>query len=39
VSWVILVIVGLVLGIGMSWSLVRQRITGQVDVVDEVHHH
>ena len=35
-SWVILVIVGLVLGIGMSWSLVRQRITGQVDVVDEI---
>jgi hypothetical protein len=34
-SWLILVIVGVVLGIGMSWSLVRQRITGQVDVVDE----
>jgi len=35
-SWVILFVVGLVLGIGMSWSLVRQRITGQVDVVDEI---
>jgi hypothetical protein len=38
-SWLILVVVGLVLGVGMSWSLVRQRITGQVDVVDDVHHH
>jgi hypothetical protein len=34
-SWVILVVVGLVLGIGMSWSLVRQRLTGQVDILDE----
>jgi ABC-type sulfate transport system permease component len=25
-------VLGLVLGIGMSWSLVRRRITGQVDV-------
>jgi hypothetical protein len=34
-SWMILVVVGLVLGIGMSWSLVRQRLTGQVDILDE----
>ena len=34
-SWVALALVGLVLGIGMSWSLVRRRITGQVDV-DEI---
>ncbi len=31
-SWVALAVLGLVLGIGMSWSLVRRRITGQVDV-------
>ncbi|MGH8699500.1 MAG: DUF6524 family protein, partial [Burkholderiales bacterium] len=36
-SWVALAAVGLVLGIGMSWSLVRRRITGQVDV-DAVDH-
>jgi len=35
VSWIVLVLLALVLGIGMSWSLVRQRLTGQVDV-DEV---
>jgi hypothetical protein len=35
VSWVVLVVVGLILGIGMSWSLVRQRLTGQVDILDE----
>ena len=34
-SWVALALLGLVLGIGMSWSLVRQRLTGQV-VVDEI---
>lgn len=34
-SWVILIVVGLILGIGMSWSLVRQRLTGQVDILDE----
>jgi hypothetical protein len=34
-SWVALALLGLVLGIGMSWSLVRRRITGQVDV-DEI---
>lgn len=34
-SWGILVIVGLVLGIGLSWSLLRRRLTGQVDV-DEI---
>ncbi|HLB16170.1 MAG TPA: DUF6524 family protein [Burkholderiales bacterium] len=31
-SWGALAVLGLVLGIGMSWSLVRRRITGQVDV-------
>jgi len=34
-SWIGLVLLALVLGIGMSWSLVRRRLTGQVDV-DEI---
>lgn len=36
-AWVTLVILGLVLGIGMSWALIRQRISGQasVDRVDD----
>jgi len=38
ISWVILVLLSLVLGIGISWSHVRRRVTGQVDSddVDEV---
>jgi len=31
-AWVALVALGLVLGVGLSWSLVRRRLTGQVDV-------
>jgi hypothetical protein len=31
-AWIALVSLGLVLGVGLSWSLVRGRITGQVDV-------
>jgi hypothetical protein len=36
-AWVILLILGLVLGIGMSWSHVRRGVTGQasVDRVDQ----
>ncbi len=30
--WIGLVIAGLVLGIGLSWSLIRARVTGQVEV-------
>jgi len=37
-SWIALVGLALVLGVGMSWSLVRRRLTGQVDV-DEIHRH
>ena len=29
--WIVLVAVGVVLGIGMGWSLVRSRTTGQVE--------
>jgi hypothetical protein len=31
-SWLVLVVLGLVLGIGLSWSLIRARATGQVEV-------
>jgi len=31
-AWVALTILGLVLGIGMSWALIRQRVTGQASV-------
>ena len=31
-AWVALTILGLVLGIGMSWSLIRQRVSGQASV-------
>lgn len=34
-TWVILVVIATILAIGMSWSHVRRRLTGQVDV-DEV---
>ncbi|MBK7170037.1 MAG: hypothetical protein IPH83_12660, partial [Gammaproteobacteria bacterium] len=30
--WIILVVTGIILGIGLSWSLIRQRATGQVEV-------
>jgi hypothetical protein len=32
IVWLVLVAVGIVLGIGVSWSKVRQRATGQVEV-------
>jgi hypothetical protein len=31
-SWVTLIIIGIILGIGLSWSLLRARMTGQVEV-------
>jgi hypothetical protein len=30
--WIGLLIAGVVLGIGLSWSLIRSRVTGQVEV-------
>jgi hypothetical protein len=33
--WIGLVGLGLILGIGLSWSHFRRRITGQVDVEDD----
>ena len=29
--WIALVIVGIILGIGLSWSLIRARTTGQIE--------
>ncbi len=34
-SWIILIAIALLLGTGLSWSHIRRRITGQLDV-DEV---
>ena len=33
-SWVVLVALGLILGIGMSWAIVRRELTGQASVDD-----
>jgi hypothetical protein len=35
VTWVVLVALGLILGGGMSWAIVRKQLTGQASV-DEV---
>lgn len=34
ITWLILVIVATILAVGMSFSLVRRRVTGQIDVDD-----
>ena len=34
-GWVALVVLGLILGIGLSWSLVLRRLTGQVDIEEQ----
>lgn len=38
-TWVILVALGLILGVGMSWAIVRRELTGQasVDEIDDNH--
>jgi hypothetical protein len=33
-TWLALVALSLVLGIGLSWSIVRRRVTGQADMDD-----
>lgn len=35
VEWLALIGIGLILGVGLSWSLIRRRLSGQLDV-DEV---
>ena len=32
IVWLVLVIVGVLLGIGLSWSLLRAKATGQIEV-------
>lgn len=32
IEWVSLVVVGLLLGVGLSWSLLRAQVTGQIEV-------
>ena len=34
ISWVVLVFLSLILAVGMSWSHIRRRLTGQFDVDD-----
>jgi Family of unknown function (DUF6524) len=33
-AWVILISLGLILGVGMSWAIVRKELTGQASVDD-----
>jgi hypothetical protein len=33
-TWVVLVSLGLILGVGMSWAIVRRELTGQASVDD-----
>lgn len=32
IVWVVLIVVGVLLGLGLSWSLLRAKATGQVEV-------
>jgi membrane protein DedA with SNARE-associated domain len=32
ISWITLIVIGIIFGIGLSWSLLRARVTGQVEV-------
>jgi Family of unknown function (DUF6524) len=34
-TWIILAVLSLVLAAGMSWSHIRRRLTGQVDVIHD----
>ena len=34
ITWIILIVVSTILAVGMSFSLVRRRVTGQIDVDD-----
>ncbi|WP_323037870.1 DUF6524 family protein [Pararhodobacter sp.] len=33
-QWLAIIVASLVLGIGLSWSIIRRRISGQVDIDD-----
>lgn len=32
IVWLSLVVLGIILGVGLSWSLIRARVTGQLEV-------
>lgn len=32
IAWIVLIILSLILGVGMSWSHIRRRLSGQFDV-------
>lgn len=34
ITWIALIVAGLVLGVGMTWSHISRRVTGQVDTDD-----
>jgi hypothetical protein len=34
-TWIILFVLSLILAAGMSWSHIRRRLTGQIDVLDD----
>jgi small-conductance mechanosensitive channel len=34
ITWIALVVVGTILGIGISWSHIRRKLTGQLDTDD-----
>lgn len=36
-QWVILLAIGFILGVGLSWSIVRKMLSGQLDVDDADH--
>lgn len=36
-TWVGLIAVSFILGVGISWSIIRRRLTGQLDVDDSDH--
>lgn len=38
-QWVILLVVGFILGVGLSWSIVRRMLSGHLDVDDADHDH
>lgn len=33
-AWVVLIALGLILGVGMSWAIIRRQLTGQASVDD-----
>jgi len=37
-QWLVLLALGLILGIGLSWSIIRRMISGQLDVDDADDH-